>query len=162
MSNGNLAIAISVIAVIIVGMFLFAYYKSTQIAPSENPNENIPDQKAPSGPYDFIERIDAKHFYIDGTHTLVGEMLMPTPCDLLEWKVQIAESFPEQVAVNFTVINTADACAQVVTPQRFKVSFDASKDAVIHAMLEGKSVNLNLIPAAEGETPGEFELFIKG
>ena len=64
--------------------------------------------------------------------------------------------------VDFDVINNADMCAQVITDQRFSVSFDASEEARISAKLEGRQVELNLIPAAEGETPDDFELFIKG
>ena len=74
----------------------------------------------------------------------------------------IAESFPEQVTVDFKVINNAEACTQVITPQRFKVEFDASENASMRARLNGRNIELNLIPAAEGETPDEFEIFIKG
>lgn len=109
-------------------------------------------------------RIDAKHFFIDGTHTVVGEMVMPTPCDLLTVEADVAESDPEQVTLRFEVVNNSEdgACAQVLTPQRFKVSFDAREDAVINATYGGNPVVLNLIAAQEGETPDDFEVFIKG
>ncbi|MCA9362393.1 hypothetical protein KC906_03375, partial [Candidatus Kaiserbacteria bacterium] len=70
--------------------------------------------------------------------------------------------FPEQVVVDFSVINNAESCAQVVTAQRFMVDFQASSEASISARFMGRDIDLNLIPAAEGETPEEFELFIKG
>ncbi len=124
------------------------------VVPSEEPATEVP--------YADITRVDAKHFFIDGQHTLVGEILFPTPCDLLEAEATVMESFPEQVVVDFTVINTADMCAQVVTAQRFKVDFQASEEAVITARFMGRGIELNLIPAAPGETPDEFELFIKG
>jgi hypothetical protein len=87
---------------------------------------------------------------------------MPTPCDLLEWDTMVAESYPEQVSVNFSVLNNSETCVQTVTPQRFKASFTASEDASVRASIEGKSVDMNLIPASEGESPNDFELFIKG
>lgn len=87
---------------------------------------------------------------------------MPTPCDLLESSSRVMESYPEQVAIDFNVINTADVCAQVVTEQRFMTSFTASEAATIRAMFMGRAIELNLIPAAEGETPEDFELYIKG
>jgi len=155
-------IAIVVVLLLIVaGMFVFAYLKKSELDTTPAPLPAV-EEPPVAGPYDYIDRIDAKHFFIDGTHTLVGEVSFPTPCDLLDWKVFIAESFPEQVRIDFSVINNSDACAQVVTNQRFSVSFDASENATISARLEGKNISLNIIPAGEGETPDEFELFIKG
>jgi hypothetical protein len=159
MQNKSAIAAVVVFGLIIVGMFVFAYLKKseiTEVAVVPRVEQTLP------GPYDSITRIDAKHFFIDGTHTLVGEILMPTPCDLLNWDTQIAESMPEQVAVHFDVINTAESCAQVVTPQRFKVTFTANEKASIRATLEGRDVEINLIPPGEGESPEDFELFIKG
>lgn len=159
MENRNAIAAIVIFALIIIGMFVFAYLKRSEL--SEPTVVKQPATVEP-GPYDAITRIDAKHFYIDGVHTITGEILMPTACDLLNWDTTIAESMPEQVTVRFDVINTAETCAQVMTPQRFKVSWSASENASISATLEGRPVELNLIPAAEGESPEDFELFIKG
>ena len=87
---------------------------------------------------------------------------MPTPCDLLEAEARVMESFPEQVVVDFSVLNNAEFCAQQVTPARFMVSFTASENASISALFMGRAVELNLMPPAEGGTPDDFELFIKG
>lgn len=107
--------------------------------------------------------ITAKHQFKDGTHTIVGEIDMPTPCHLLDWDAIISESFPEQVTINFkSVYESEDACAQVITTQRFKVVFKASQNAVISATLDGKKIILNLIEALEGENVDDFEVFIKG
>ena len=161
MDKKTTIVIVTVFVLIVAGMFGYAYMKKAEI---EDTGINQPDTPTDTetGPYDSIDRVDAKHFYIDGEHTLVGEILFPTPCDLLNWDVQVAESFPEQVRVDFSVVNNSDICAQVMTLQRFKVSFSASEEASISAYLEGRSLELNLIPAAEGETPDEFELFIKG
>lgn len=162
MHNKNAVIAVIVFALIIIGMFLFAYLKRNELAAPTNTGQTTNIPAATSTPYDSITRIDAKHFFIDGEHTLVGEIAMPTPCDLLNWSSRVAESKPEQVTVNFDVVNNAEVCTQVITPQRFKVTFKAGEDAVIRATLEGRTVELNLIPPATGETPDDFELFIKG
>ncbi len=159
MEHKHMFVAFGILALIVVGMFGFAYLKKAEIA--EAPTTE-PEPLAVDGPYASITRIDAKHFFIPPTHTVAGEILMPTPCDLLNWSTRIQESMPETVYIDFDVVNHADTCAQTTTPQRFMVSFDASKDAVIKATLEGRAVELNLIPAAEGETPQSFELFIKG
>lgn len=158
MKNKGVVAAIVIFMLIIAGMFIFAFLKRSEIADPGTQNQQTPV----SSPYDSITRVDAKHYYIDGTHTLVGEFLMPTPCDLLNWDTRIAESMPEQVTVAFTVVNNSDMCAQVVTPQMFSVSFDASANASIKAMLNDRPLELNLIPAAPGERPEDYEFSGKG
>lgn len=153
-------VGIVVIFVLVIGgMFLFAYLKKNELATNI---DSIPTNPSTTTDETMMDRIDAKHFFVDGTHTLAGTIALPTPCDLLNWDVQIAESYPEQVTVDFSVVNTAEVCAQVVTDQRFLVSFDAAEEATINARFMGSPVELNLIPAAPGETPEDFELFIKG
>lgn len=140
-------------------MFTYAHLKKAEL---QTQNQPEPAQTEEEIPYPYITRIDAKHYFIDGKHTLVGEIEMPTPCDLVETSASVMESFPEQVIVDFTVINNAEMCAQALTAQRFKVDFQASMEASIAARFMGRAVDLNLIPAAAGETPDEFEIFIKG
>lgn len=148
-----------VLSIIIIGMFVFAYIKKQEIASDvQPPVVSVEEQD----PYRNITRIDAKHFYVDTTHTLVGEIVMPTQCDLLNWDTKVQESMPETAIIDFDVVNNTKGCAEVATPQRFKVTFDASVGASIRARFMGRDVELNLIPAGEGETPDSFELFIKG
>jgi len=159
LNQRTIAFFIGLFLAVVAGMFAFAYFSRPTDVPLGTNEDQMSDA---DGPYSDITRIDAKHFYIDGTHTVAGEILMPTPCDLLEANATVAESSPEQVTIDFTVINNAETCTQVVTPQRFLVSFDASPDATIQARFMGRDVELNLVPAAEGETPEDFELYIKG
>jgi len=106
--------------------------------------------------------ITAKHQWKDGVHTIAGETDMPTPCHLLEWETFVAESFPEQVSINFTLGTQADGCIQVITPTRFRVEFQASERASINATLNGEQIVLNLIEVGPDEDLDDFELFIKG
>jgi hypothetical protein len=163
MSQKSIILIVVLFALLVGGMFMYAHLKQNEIA---NPNTNDDPEPAVGeetpNEYPGIERITATHFYEDGTHTLVGEVNMPTPCDLVETEATVMESMPEQVRVDFTVVNNADTCAQVVTPQRFKVSADASETATFSATFAGREVELNLVPAPEGESPEDFELFIKG
>lgn len=160
MENRNVIIAVALLALIVVGMFVFTYLKKQEI--QNNDRIKTDEVVADTEPYAQITRIDAKHFFDGKTHTLAGEILMPTPCDLLNWDTRVAESNPEQVTVDFNVVNHSESCAQVITPQRFKVSFDASEKANIRATFAGRSVELNLLPASPDESPDDFELFIKG
>lgn len=160
MENKHITAAVIVLVLIIIGMFVFAYLKKTELTEVPTPTNSTVNKD--DSRYGNITRIDAKHFFIDGTHTVVGEILMPTPCDLLSWSSRIQESMPEQVVIDFDVVNHSDTCASVVTAQRFKVVFNASEKAQIRATLEGRSIEVNLIPALQGESPDDFELFIKG
>lgn len=157
MDKKTIILVVSIFALIVAGMFIFAYLKK-----GETLTEPVTEEQEEEMPYAGITRIDAKHFYIDGVHTFVGELTLPTPCDLLEVDSAVMESFPEQVRLNFNVINNAEVCAQVMTTQRFMVEVVASSEATVSASLMGREVVLNLIPAAPGETPEEFELYIKG
>lgn len=153
-------IAVVLFILIIAGMFVFAYLKKVEQEVVEVPDANVEDQEIT--PYDYITRVDGTHYYIDGVHTVVGEIPMPTPCDLLEADAIVAESYPEQVSINFNVINNAETCTQVITPARYKVEATASPEATFSANFMGRNVELNLTPAPEGETPEDFEVFIKG
>jgi hypothetical protein len=157
MDKRSIVLVVVLFALVVAGMFIFAYLKKTEIA--EVP---VVVEKEEVSPYANIERIDAKHYYIDGTHTFVGEVVMPTPCDLLEVEALVMESFPEQIKLDFKVINNSESCAQILTTQRFKVEATASSEATVSGTFMGRPIILNLIPAAAGELPEEFELFIKG
>jgi len=160
MNQRTITIIIGLFLLVIVGMFAFAYFTRDD---EVNDDAIMTDDTAmEETPYDNITRITAKHFYVDGIHTLAGEVMMPTACDLLETNSTVAESMPEQVTIDFSVINNSETCAQAMTTQRFIVSFDASEEANITGRFMGRDIELNLVPPSEGETPEDFELFIKG
>jgi len=160
MQHRAIILSISLFVLIVLGMFVFVFIKQNEMKQVTTPTPDVEDTEG--GKYADIKRIDGKHFFIDGVHTVVGEVPMPTPCDLLEVDAIIAESFPEQVTLDFKVINNAEFCAEVITLQRFKVSATASEAATFKAMLQNRVIELNLIDALPGETPEDFELFIKG
>ena len=161
MNTNTIVVTIVGLIVIIGGMFAAAQFLSPSHGDNdvESPNDEVP---ADADMYPGITRVDAKQFFVDGEHTFAGELLMPTPCDLLEVDAVVRESMPEQIHLSFTVINTAEACAQVMTPQRFMVTTQASADATVTADFMGRDIEINLIEPEPGETPDDFELFIKG
>ena len=142
-------------------MFTFAFLKKSELNTTVTPTDDMEVVDEPNL-YPGITRIEAKHFYADGKHTFAGVVELPTPCDLLQAEAMVAESMPEQVTLDFTVINNSEACIQVISQQRFLVEATASENATVRARFMGRDVELNLIPALPGETPEEFELFIKG
>jgi hypothetical protein len=160
MNKKSIILIVTLFALLIVGMFIYANLKNAELQATET---SVPvEKKLEEITYSDVTRIDAKHYFVDGTHTLVGEINFSTPCDLLESEATIAESNPEHVTIEFFVINNTNNCVQMVTSQRFKVELQASPRATFSALFEGRDVDLNLIPAAEEELPDDFELFLKG
>jgi len=157
MSQKSIILFSTLFIALIVGMFTYTYLKRAEVV---NPTLQVP-VVATSTNY-AITRIDGKHFFKDGVHTIVGEISLPTPCDLLTTSAKVAESMPEQVTFEFVVLNNSEVCAQVITAARFKVSATATKAASLGAVFMGTPVELNLVEAEAGETPESFELFIKG
>lgn len=157
MSQKTIIFCSTLFVVLVAGMFTYAYLKRAELSDLDP----LMPAVATTTPYG-ITRIDGKHFFINGVHTIVGEISLPTPCDLLTTNARVAESMPEQVTFLFSVLNNSEACAQVVTAARFKVSANASEMASLSASFMGSSVDLNLVEASLGETPESFELFIKG
>ena len=161
MSQKSIILIVVLFILIVAGMFIYANLKQAELESPTVPDANIQSETEDS-PYDYINRITATQYFIDGTHTLVGEIELPTPCDLLETDFVVMESMPEQVRLDFSIINNSDTCVQIITAQRFQIEVVASEGATFSAYFEGREVSLNLIPAPEGATPDEFELFIKG
>jgi hypothetical protein len=159
MDTKTISVIIVFFIILIGGMFTFAYLKKAEMIQDQSVSVTTPE---PEVAYASITKIEGKHYFIDGVHTIVGEIPMPTPCDLLEVDALVAESMPEQITLNFNVINNATFCAEKITLQRFKVSATASAGASFKALFMGRDVELNLIPAAPGEVPEDFEVFIKG
>lgn len=91
------------------------------------------------------ETISVARTYVSGIHTYVGEINLPTPCHELLHTVMIAESYPEQVAINFLTQTETAMCAEYITPEPFAVSFQASKDATVTMTLNGEKLPYKII-----------------
>lgn len=167
MTKTTIILLSGLFVVAVVGLFVVVSMSPTDETNGDDTTDAVatssPDETADEAtPYPNIDRINAKHFYAEGTHTFVGELAMPTPCDLLETSAEVRESLPEQVTLQFSVVNEADTCAQVITPQRFMIEVEASEEASFDAQFMGRAIDLNLIEPEPGETPDDFELYIKG
>lgn len=96
--------------------------------------------------------ITVNHYFDKGTHTIEGTMTLPTPCHTLTTNATVAESAPEQVTVAFVTTPGTDICTQALADKFFRVSFYASKEAVISATLNGKPLRLDFSENFEGIT----------
>ena len=98
-----------------------------------------------------ILTVSAMHQYKNSTHVYVGSIMTPTPCFTVSAEAVVRESYPEQVTM---IINTKptseEICAQVLTEKKFKIAFQASKEAVISATLNSTPVDIKATEAPEG------------
>ncbi len=160
MSQKSITLVIGLLVVVVIGMFWFAYLERQDDTSQPVAEVTTPDDatEVPS----YLARINAKKYLTDTGHVIVGEVTLPTPCDLLEVTPLVRESYPEQVELQFSIINTAEMCAQVISTQRFRADVTASPEATFTATYNGQPLILNLVPAGLEESPDDFELYIKG
>lgn len=140
--------------IVVIGLLVGAayYFTTKQQDDSYDPIVQNPNGSDFSDDIDAERSITARHQFQDGTHTLTGEIELPTPCHELSYTVAVRESFPEQVSIDFTSSAPADAvCAQVITPKPFEVVFEASEEALITATMNGETAILNLIRGGSAE-----------
>ncbi len=109
-----------------------------------------------------VGKIKVAHIFMDGMHTFTGEINLPTPCHTLTHKVVIAESYPEQVTAVFEMKNETDACVQMVIPEPFVVSFEASEEADFRITLNGKDILFEVIEVQVPEDETDPSLPIDG
>ncbi len=146
----------SVVAILLILVGTLVYVKYIK------PNNDVTPTGQVQGETEEKMTITAKHQFKNGKHIIAGDIDLPTPCYVLDSKVNVAESAPEQVTLVFTATTQGEVCAQVITTERFKLEFQASEQANISATWNGKPATLNLIPAGANEDLNNFELFIKG
>lgn len=148
-----------VLAFIIFGVTL--YYS---LAPEEE--AQAPEETATEEPADaFVPQVvNALHEFQDGTHTIAGEIDLPTPCDVLEAEATVEARGQETdlATLQFRTINESEVCAQVVTPASFRVTFDAAENADITAVWNGQPVRLNLVEVESEENLDDFGEYFKG
>lgn len=162
MSKQSLLTIGAVVLAIIVGAVLLTTGDRTTTDPANQVGGAATSTDSSFAP----NLITAAHQYDEdeGVHIVAGETDVPTPCHMLSHDVSIAESFPEQVSLNFSssVEDPDQMCAQVISSQRFKITFEASEEASIQATYNGQDVELNLQEVGPDENLEDFEVHTKG
>lgn len=163
MNQKAILVAVVLFVLIVAGMFVFAFLQREQMQ-EQQPNTPATATDTTQAAKPAITGINAKHYFdaAGGIHTIAGEIMLPTTCDLLTHNEAMVDD-GKKVVVSFDVVNNSTTpCGQATTPARFKIGFKADKDVTIEARFKGELIPLNLIPAAEGENPADFQLFLKG
>lgn len=109
-----------------------------------------------------VGKIKVAHIFMDGIHTFTGEINLPTPCYTLAHKIIIAESYPEQVTAVFEMKSEVDSCVQMVMPEPFVVSFEASEEADFRITLNDKDIPFEIIEVHSPEDEIDPSLPVDG
>jgi len=89
------------------------------------------------------------HTFDDGVHTISGEITLPTPCHELNENVRIAESFPEQVFIDLSVIDTGGICIQVLDQRSFSIDVEVDERASFTFTIDGKGIPVQALSVDE-------------
>ena len=104
----------------------------------EDPATDLPAQDVPVSGGGSVDtkpdqagamKLLVKHEFKEGIHYLSGSLSVPTPCHELKNRIAIAESFPEQVFVEFYTETSAEACIQVIAEKEFSLQVKVSESA---------------------------------
>lgn len=147
MRTTPLVLIVATIA-ILAALFFFAK-PLVSISPNTNQPAGVGNVTDP----DTRPVIKVLHQYKTGAHVYVGELELPTPCHSIEAESVVLESYPEQVQVILSTKEGEGICAQVITPKKFKVAFQASKEASVNVSLNGGAVRFEV-----GEAPPSLNL----
>lgn len=96
-----------------------------------------PDQPEPV-PSEQPQFISATRTYKDGVYHVEGSLTLPTPCHQLLIDPRILESYPEQVAVDFTIRDSGNICVQVLHEQAWEFDVRVSEQASFSARINGQ------------------------
>ena len=80
----------------------------------------------------------------DGSLRYSGAVVVPTPCHEVKADAIVAESHPEQVRIDLTVVIKAGPtqfCAQVVTNKEFSGEAKVSSEAQVSVYLDGEKID---------------------
>lgn len=138
----------SLFVLIVLGMLCFAYLKSHEMRSKMHDEQELNSTDHLIERYGYLTAIEATDFYSDGVHLIAGSIILPNPCEELMVNVLVAESYPEQVTLDFTTKKTSDFCAQVMTAAPFSVEVTASGEATFKTLFMGRTLPLTLTPVS--------------
>ena len=125
--------------VVLVGVLQWSASAQKKAATGNGPSVTDNDQGG-----QIAQTIHARHSYANGRHTVLGAVMLPTPCHGMKTETMVRESFPEQVVLNFTVTAPPEGqmCVQMIDERQFGVEVAVSEQATFEARVNGDIVPL--------------------
>lgn len=160
-SSGSKKTIIGVVVVII--LIVLGVYYANRTPSSEYTNTSSTDTSSQvSNNNDYVQLVNVKHQYKNGTHTYAGTIDVPTPCHTLTSSVGNDASSPLAYTLLFTSTASSQPCAQKVTAKPFKISFAGPKTITISGTLNGKKLRLNIFELRADQDIDSYDMYIKG
>lgn len=137
MQKKDIYTLVILVLILVVGAWLFSGQAD------EQNNTSLPPDDAGTlwGDSLVLERS-----FSEGVHTITGEITLPTPCYQFSYDAIVAESFPEQVTLNFKVEPPPVdlICIQMVATKEFSVEVSASEQATFSVRVNGQPIDVEV------------------
>ena len=159
MNQRAVFLAGTIFVLIVIGLFVFAYFAVQKQKISEVVTPAVERREDRTDPV----RITGLHVFKDGTHSVLGELQVSNTCTLVNAETATGATSPGTTIVLTSIESTGSLCEQKTSSQRFLVSFKGPEDATITATFNGNPAILNLVegdPSKALKIDDEF--FIKG
>ena len=131
--NTRVIIGIVVVAALVLAGYFFWPKAKEPTQDTTAPNAPVAQEE---------ETYSVRHSFDDGVHTISGVITLPTPCHELRENIRIAESFPEQVFIDLTTVDTGGICIQVIDEREFSIDVEVDEAASFALTINGAAVSL--------------------
>lgn len=156
------------VLLVAIGSLLYVAYRSATLnyvsdgsgAVSTTTLEGVTVSSVPPGGQMMIT---VKHAFRNGEHLLVGDVLLPSRCHVLDATPAIAHNgLSATIHITRTYASSAP-CPQIgEVSQRFRVNIVALPEATFSVTVDGIGAVLNVIEARADEDLDRLEIFFKG
>jgi hypothetical protein len=155
----TISIIIVILLVIVIVMAVKSLLEKEPVTNSDNisPERQEAIEEGDNRPEDTL---NVKRQHIDGTHTFVGTIILPTPCN--SYNAEVVSGNPAEIKITINELGPAETCIAVTDPRDFKVSYQAPFEQEFIITINGTEYNLNLFEVPEDENIDTVELYIKG
>jgi len=131
-----------IFAIVVVGGAVYWFANPEVCGDCEISDQPISDSTIVRPGFPNADSIPVNHLIEDNQHTISGILTLPDPCYSIEHSVDVKLPQPELVTITMTTPRTDELCATVVTDKEFEITFQASENAMIQAILNGEEVEL--------------------
>ena len=162
-SKAPVIIGVAVVVILIIlGLYFWLGSSSTDITP---PDTNNPPT-ATTTPVDsgYVQSVNVRHQFKSGTHTYVGSIDLPTPCETLSTEILPVSPGSKTYTLKFTSTKTSEVCAQVITTKAFKTTLRGTADFKLDnfGTLNGKKIRLNAFEVRPDMDIDNYDIYFKG
>jgi hypothetical protein len=155
-----------IIAIVVLVILLFILVRFG--GEMNNGGSNIVEVVQEEQSNEIMEIFDIKHQYKEGKHTFVGSIELPTPCYVLDAKVEefmkeLESTNERSIKINFHEnLEGEGVCAQTIDIRPFRIEYLGKEDLKFRIFVNNKEFQLNIFEVPEHVDIDQFEIYLKG